>query len=334
MIRPKGISIISFALAQKMRAAEKLSEAVKKPAILTVAQVKYGLKPLRANRQVFVQFCGDDDNCVQFAPVSRFRRALKELYEYPLHNSVYLLRKEKKQALNAWPIIWQGTVGKKYILVAYVDPVRYGFKSRAKALLTIGPATPMPIDKRKNGFRIIRDPKTWQIRFDPIMDGDDGASEGKARTLIETLSARKLTSRYGHHWREVLQTYVQPAPRTKGQQQQYNVYKALPDKAQYDALLRQVFTKTVEEIVEEAYQMVEDLGSEMQDIFDNTPDSLQGTDVGMAREEAASSALGIGREQTRSPCAAHRRRSVSVADSGIESRGTGARCSPSVGSGN
>ena len=42
-----------------------------------------------------------------------------------------------------------------------------------------------------------------------------------------------------------------------------------------------------------AYEAVADLGSEMQDIFDNTPDSLQYTDVGMARQEAASSASGI-----------------------------------------
>ena len=55
--------------------------------------------------------------------------------------------------------------------------------------------------------------------------------EGKARKPIETLSARKLTFRYGHHWREVLQSYVEPAARTKGQQQHFNVYRALPDKS-------------------------------------------------------------------------------------------------------
>ena len=220
MARPTGIPITTFAQARKMRAAERLSEAVKKPAILTLAQVQAGLERLQATRVIYVQFCGDDDKCVQFATVSQLRNALKQV-EYPLNTPLYLRSKEKKQAFNAWPIIWQGAVGKKYILVAYVDPVRYGFKSRAKALLTIGPPTPMSIDRRKNGFWISRDPKTWQPRFDPILDGEDGASDGKVRKPIETLSARKLTFRYGHHWREVLQSYVEPAARTKGQQQQF-----------------------------------------------------------------------------------------------------------------
>jgi len=283
-----------------MRSAQRLSEAVKKPAILSVTDLRDGLEPLRANRQVFVQFCGDDDKCVQFATVKQLKGAFKEL-AYPQNTPAYLLRKERKQAFNAWPIIWQGVVGQKYILVAYIDPVRYGFKSRAKALLTIGPPTPMPIDRRKNGLWINRDPKSLQVRFDPIVDGDTRLAEGKVRKPLETVSARKLTFKYGHHWREVLQSYVQPAPRTKGQQQQFNVYTALPDKTQYDALLRHVFTKTVEEIVDAAYDAVTDLGSEMQEIFDNTPDSLQYTEVGMARQEAASSALGIGENKPEVP---------------------------------
>ena len=122
MIRPTGIPITTFAQAREMRAAEKLSEAFKKPAILTVAQVQAGLERLQTTRVVYVQFCGNDAKSVQFATVSQLRNALKQV-DYPLNTPVYLRSKEKKQAFNAWPLIWRGTVGKKYILVAYVDPV-------------------------------------------------------------------------------------------------------------------------------------------------------------------------------------------------------------------
>jgi hypothetical protein len=50
MIRPKGSPITSFAQAREMRAAQRLTEAVKKPAILSVTDLRDGLKPLRANR--------------------------------------------------------------------------------------------------------------------------------------------------------------------------------------------------------------------------------------------------------------------------------------------
>ena len=131
MTRPTGIRITSFAQARKMLAAEKLSEAVKKPAILTLAQVQDGLERLQASRVVYVQFCGDNDKSVRLATVSQLRGAVKKL-DWPLCTAAYLRSKEKKQALNAWPIIWQGTVGKKYLLVVYLDPVRYGFRSQAK----------------------------------------------------------------------------------------------------------------------------------------------------------------------------------------------------------
>ena len=177
-----------------MRAAERLNETVKKPAILTRADIQYGLERLRANRQVFIHFCGDDDKCVQFATVTQLQNAIDQL-DYPQQTPVYVVASTKREALNAWPIIWQGAVGKKYILVAYVDPVRYGFKSQAKIPLSVGPETPMPIDKRTIGFSIIRDFSRAGIRFEPRVEGEDGTSEGKARKPLETVSARKLTFR-------------------------------------------------------------------------------------------------------------------------------------------
>ena len=165
--------IRSFSQACKMRAAWKLSEAVKKPAILSLADLRFGLEPLRTTRQVYVQFCGDDDRCVQFATVSRLRYALKQIAQYPGEASAYLVTPTKRETLDAWPIIWQGAVGLKYLLVVYVDPVRYGFKSQAEAFLTIGPSAPMPIDERERGLWIIYDFATRTVRFEPIAEGDN-----------------------------------------------------------------------------------------------------------------------------------------------------------------
>ncbi len=155
-----------------MPAAEKLSEAAKKPAVLMLAQVRCGLEPLRTTRQVYVQFCGDDDKCVQFATVGQLRYSLKLLPPYPEKAAAYLVTSTKREALNAWPIIWQGVVGPKYLLVAYIDPVRYGFKSQAQTLLTIGPPKPMPVDKRERGLWITYDFAKRTVDFEPIDEGD------------------------------------------------------------------------------------------------------------------------------------------------------------------
>ena len=155
-----------------MRAAEKFSAAVKKPAILSLADLRCELEPLRTTRQVYLQFCGDDDRCVPLATVSRLRYVLKQITQYPEKASAYLLTSTKSETLNAWPIIWQGAVGPKYMLVAYVDPVRYGFKSQAETFLTIGPPMPMPMNQRKRGLWIIYDFVKRNVGFEPIVEGD------------------------------------------------------------------------------------------------------------------------------------------------------------------
>jgi len=172
MTRPKGSTITSFSQACKLQAAKKLGEAIRRPAILSLADLRCGLEPLRGTRRIYVQFCGDDDKCVQFATVSQFRYALKLIPPYPENASAYLVTSTKRETLNAWPIIWQGAVGLKYLLATYVDPVRYGFKSQAATFPTIGPPTPMPIDKRKFGLWISYDFVKRQVGFEPIVEGD------------------------------------------------------------------------------------------------------------------------------------------------------------------
>jgi hypothetical protein len=58
--------------------------------------------------------------------------------------------------------------------------------------------------------------------------------------------------------------------------------------SEYLQLKERHFTKTLEILFEDAYGIVEELQGELQDAFENMPDSLQCSPVGEARQEAAS----------------------------------------------
>jgi len=49
-----------------------------------------------------------------------------------------------------------------------------------------------------------------------------------------------------------------------------------------------LFTKTLEGLVDEAYEVLDELKGELQDAYDNMPEGLQGGSVGEARQEAIS----------------------------------------------
>jgi hypothetical protein len=173
MSRPKESKIRSLAQARKMRAAEKLRQALPAPAILSLADLRAALEPLRGNRQVYLQFCGDDDSCLRLAIVSRLRQALRQMVPYPEKASAYLVTGTTREDLNAWPIIWQGAEGTNYFLAAYIDPVRYGFRSQAETFFTIGPPAPMTRKRRQRGLWITYDFVKRRVGFEPIAEEDD-----------------------------------------------------------------------------------------------------------------------------------------------------------------
>ena len=99
---------------------------------------------------------------------------------------------------------------------------------------------------------------------------------------------QSLTRAYdGHVW-EVLDGYFESMPRTKGQKGKIKIVASLPEKVEYLQLKQDHFTKTIALLVDEAYEEIADLRDEMQEAFDNTPESLQETEVAQARSEAAS----------------------------------------------
>jgi len=114
------------------------------------------------------------------------------------------------------------------------------------------------------------------------------ATTNSAYKIGEEYPRQSLTRAYdGHVW-QVLNAHFEAAERTKGQRKKVEILAALPEKTEYLQLKQDYFTRTIALLVEEAYEKISELRDEMQEAFDNTPESLQDTDVGQARLEAAS----------------------------------------------
>ena len=106
----------------------------------------------------------------------------------------------------------------------------------------------------------------------------------------EVVSVTKLNSTYDKWFRMVLGDALQTQERKRGrgQKSMFKVVKALPSKLDYQKMAAQRFTVSVDSLIEDAYNIAGELRDEMQEAFDNMPESLQGGDIGSRREEAAS----------------------------------------------
>lgn len=99
---------------------------------------------------------------------------------------------------------------------------------------------------------------------------------------------RQAISRFydGHVW-QVLKAHFEALSRTKGQQSRVRIVAAIPEKAEYLQLKERYYTKTVEALVSEAYETVNELQEELQQAYDNMPENLQDGPLGEARLQAA-----------------------------------------------
>lgn len=103
----------------------------------------------------------------------------------------------------------------------------------------------------------------------------------------QVVTKAALVKEYDQHFWEVLGDLIQNLPRKKRERQKYKINKELPSKAVYMALKVKKYTSSVENLIDEAYQVIEELASEMREAYDNMPESLQQGDVGERRNEAA-----------------------------------------------
>jgi len=259
--------------------ADSLKAKVPIPMFVTLRQLARQISGYRSARGVFLQLTGDGRAKKErtHCTVGKLKAALEERSEFPADTScVYLVTKADRLGLNAWPIIWAGDHKGQFILLGYLDPIRFGFKSQSTDSITVGPDAPLPVEKRQFG-----------------LDIDYGTPSGRIRKRLrfepmgERLTARQLTSRYGREWRDVIGDIVAPLPREKGEQPLWEAKQPLPSKDEFDRLAEAKFTKTVQQMIDDAYETISNLGSELREAFERTPESLQETDVAIAREEAA-----------------------------------------------
>ncbi len=102
------------------------------------------------------------------------------------------------------------------------------------------------------------------------------------------ITSRSLKSTFGTHAAKVLKEYLKPLDRTKGQMQKYEIIKTLPSRAEFHELRNKTFTTTVESLITDAQSEAESLRDELQEWYDNLPESLHNGDKGQAIEEAIS----------------------------------------------
>ena len=128
------------------------------------------------------------------------------------------------------------------------------------------------------------------------------ATMNKAFDVGKDYSGQSITRSYdGHVW-EVLRGHVERLPRAKGQRTSFKIVAALPEKAEYLQLKERHFTYTLEQLVDDAYGIVDELQGELQEAHEKMPEGLQGSPVGEARSEAADQLGNISDPPELPPC--------------------------------
>ncbi len=105
------------------------------------------------------------------------------------------------------------------------------------------------------------------------------------------ITEMKLKNQFGPHAPRVLgdNDFLDGVEKQKkGERTKYVVKKPLPTKEEYEVLFRKRFTSTVEDLVADAFSEFESLASEMQDWYDNLPESFQNGDKGSQLQDAQS----------------------------------------------
>jgi hypothetical protein len=99
-----------------------------------------------------------------------------------------------------------------------------------------------------------------------------------------------LKKRYDAYFAQVLgdYDYIQSQPKKKNEHAKFKILKLLPKVIHYPKLKAERFKTTVDNLVSDGYSIIQELAEEMREAHDNMPESLQGSDIGERREEAAS----------------------------------------------
>jgi hypothetical protein len=125
--------------------------------------------------------------------------------------------------------------------------------------------------------------------------GDDAAKPVKLPKIGDEVTVVKLTNLYDKYAPDVLRSLLESAPKKRGAPRRWTVRGDLPQPAQYQAMKQTQYTRTVESLVDDAFNTFDDLASEVRDWHRNLPEGLQQADRGEWLDEAANTLEGLQR---------------------------------------
>ena len=125
--------------------------------------------------------------------------------------------------------------------------------------------------------------------------------KNKTVNLGDLVTLRSLTATYDAYAGDVLSGRLSPAERRAGGVRKYVVTAPLPTKELYERLRDEIYTKTVETLLDDAYSALEELGNEVREVYDNMPESLQGGMRGCYLDEAATTCEEVAAERPELP---------------------------------
>jgi len=107
------------------------------------------------------------------------------------------------------------------------------------------------------------------------------------KPLGTILTSTALSKEYDKHFAAVLGDRLEKQPTKGKERKKYKIVKPLPAKTEYNRLRNARFTVDVSSLIEDAYSIIEELAGEMEEAADNTPESLQESEIGQRRRQAA-----------------------------------------------
>lgn len=108
----------------------------------------------------------------------------------------------------------------------------------------------------------------------------------KTTSVGDIVTDTTLRKTYGSHAASTLYEFLTSVDRERGQRRKWKVLKTLPSMEEFTAMKVKRFTRPIEDAVGEAFSEYESLCGELQDWYDNLPESFQNGDRGERLQDA------------------------------------------------
>jgi len=112
----------------------------------------------------------------------------------------------------------------------------------------------------------------------------------KTTKLDNVWTGQKFRKLFDAYFQPVLTStplpYIKILPRIKGKQVQFEILRTLPAPSEYNTLRDAYYTTSIQELITDAVSEFECLKDELQEWYDNLPESFQNGDKGSQLQEA------------------------------------------------